>query len=283
VSGCELKMKMFVLIFVLSVPLAAGVVIDCVFRSGNWALGDFYTCNLKSEPSITERGVVVTAATGNVDFMNHTRVAAFWSSSKTINFMPRLDSVFPNLVAIAIVHNHLTEIRQTDLQPYPKLKTLNFYGNDIETIEIDLFKFNPHLQDINLLDNKIRRVHPNVFDHLNDLRALNMEDNSCVTTGNEKDRPAVLELITKIKEQCSIEYRINEIKQEVTKISEQVEIQNENMKNQNENIKNQNEELASKIDDLNSKIDNIAKIIQDFMKIQLENDAKLAAIDDPQI
>jgi Leucine-rich repeat (LRR) protein len=198
-----MKMKLFWLILVLSVSFAASVVIDCEFIS--WFSTD-YQCFLIKDPMITERGTVVTEATGrHLDSRNHSSVTAFWSrnSSYTVNYMPRgLNDVFPNLDAITIKNSHLKEIRQTDLQPFSKLKVLDLDKNDIETIERDLFKFNLQLQVIFLTDNKIRRVHPNVFDHLNKLRYLDMGYNACV---NEyaADRAGVLELITKIKEHCN--------------------------------------------------------------------------------
>jgi Leucine-rich repeat (LRR) protein len=195
-------MKLMGIILVLSVPLAASLVIDCEFTS---ELFTGYFCTLIKDPMIAERDTFVTAAYGNHEnSKNDTSVTSFmsWNSSYTMNFMPRLNDVFPNLDRIYIQNNHLKEIRQTDLQSFPMLTHLYLGHNDIETIERDLFKHNPQLQVIDVEYNKIKRVHPNVFDHLNQLRFLYMDKNTCA---NERadGRAEVLQLITKIKEQCN--------------------------------------------------------------------------------
>jgi hypothetical protein len=268
-------MKLFGLILVLSVPLASSVVINCEFKSESWgAVGNVYWCKLMSDLSITERGTVVTAATGShLNSMNHAIVTAFYTtnSAYTINFMPRgLIDVFPSLIAINFIRSHLKEIRKADLQPFPKLKYLNLAYNDINNIEQDLFKYNPQLLLIYLEYNKINRVHPNVFDGLNQLERLDMTDNTCAT-GFKSDRASVLQLVAIIKSQCGsrMNFWINEIEESVIEVQKQ------------------NKELALKAQDLNSKIvklttefrnhvENLTTANQDLARITSENDAKMA-------
>jgi hypothetical protein len=199
-------MKLFVLFLVLSVPLASSVNIDCEFKHDSWArVENVYWCKIISDPSITERDTVVTAATGSHErLMNQASVTGFEAdnSSYTINFMPRgLNEMFPNLIIIRIVRSKLKVIRQADLQPFPELKYLDLNSNDIKTIERDLFKYNPLLLVIYIEYNKINRVHPNVFDHLNQLINLDMTNNICVYA-HRTNRASVLELIENIKHQC---------------------------------------------------------------------------------
>jgi Leucine-rich repeat (LRR) protein len=197
-------MKLIGIIFVLSVPFAASLVIDCEFTS---ELFTGYFCTLIKDPIIIERDTVVTAAYGNHEnSKNHVSVTSFmsWNLSYTMNFMPGgLNDAFPNLERIYIQNNHLKEIRRTDLQPFPMLTHLYLGHNDIETIEPDLFKHNPQLQVIDVEYNKIKRVHPNVFDHLNQLRFLYMDKNTCANERGADGRAEVLRLITKIKDQCN--------------------------------------------------------------------------------
>jgi Leucine-rich repeat (LRR) protein len=206
-------MMLFGLFLVLSVPLAFSVVIDCEFKHDSWACVDnVYWCKLISDPSITERDTVVTAATGSHErLMNHATVTGFYGSGKTINFMPRgLNEMFPNLIIIRIVRSKLKVIRQADLQWFPELKYLDLNSNDIKTIEQDLFKYNPLLLVIYIEYNKISRVHPNVFDHLNQLINLDMTNNVCVSA-HRINRASVLELIANIKHKCG-----SDIEEDVT-------------------------------------------------------------------
>jgi hypothetical protein len=196
-------MKLIGIILVLSVSFAASLVIDCTFTKGHVV---YYYCELKSDPSIAERDMVVTSAYGeHKESMKHINVTSFMSlnSSYTINYMPRLNDLFPNLDRIVIQYNHLKEIRQTDLQPFSKLTHLFLAFNDIETIEPDLFMYNPQMEVIELQNNKITRVDPNVFDQLNQLLQLNVNNNTCVDgfTGYHAE---VRTLTTKIKKQCNV-------------------------------------------------------------------------------
>jgi gas vesicle protein len=241
-------MKLFGFILLLSAPFASSIAINCEFKNDVWSyVGDLYTCDLiSSNISITARGSVVTAATGNhLNSMNHASVTGFasWISSNTINFIPRgLNDVFPNLVGILMKSCRMKKIRQADLRPFPKLKYLSLRDNDIETIERDLFKYNPQLQYINLDYNKINRVHPNVFDQLNELNYFDLDNNACVT-GYGTNRTSVLELVAKMKNQCQsdVDKWTQEIEESVSNISNQV-------KSHIENTKNQYDELALRVD-----------------------------------
>jgi chaperonin cofactor prefoldin len=262
-------MKLFGLILLLFVPFASSFVIDCEFKIGNWAvINNIYGCEPKINPTITDRDIVMTSATGNHHngSMNHASVKGFriLNSSHTISYMFRgLINVFPNLIAIMISSCHMKEIRQTDLQPYSKLKNLDLDSNDIETLERNLFKNNPQLEAIFLQHNKIKQVHPNVFDQLSELQYLYMNYNSCVTE-NGSTRTDALKLITKIKDQCDNYDLVNEIEANVTKIGDQVKVHIENMKSQID-------DLALKMENSNSKIDILTKMIQDMLKITSEN------------
>jgi hypothetical protein len=59
-------MKLFGLILLLFVPFASSFVIDCEFKIRGWAvINNIYNCEPKISPMITERGIVMTSASGN--------------------------------------------------------------------------------------------------------------------------------------------------------------------------------------------------------------------------
>jgi hypothetical protein len=263
-------MKLAWSILLLSVSFASSIVIDCQFKIRKLSgVGAVHYCDINSNSnlSITERDTVVTAVTGTILNEN---VMGFWSSSSssTINYMPRLNDVFPNLVVILVHSARMREIRQSDLQPYPELKYLALYANLIETLEKDLFKYNPQLLNIDLQVNRIKRVHPSVFEQLNKLEYLGMAANECVkeTAHNRTD---VLHLITKIKSHCHNYDLVYEIESKLAKTSDQIQDQNESMKDLNE-------EIVKRIESSNSKIENLTKMIQDLAKNNSENEAKMA-------
>jgi hypothetical protein len=202
-------MKYFSFILLISIPLASSVILDCKFEDSVWDVmfGQMYSCRLISNPAITDPGMVVTAVNGNhVDSMSNANVTGLRTVQlNVVNYMPLgISHLLPNLDSIIIESSHLQELRQSDLQQFPKLKYLNIYINDIKTLERDLFKFNPMLAFIRLYSNKIMQVHPTAFDNLNNLAYLDLNDNVCITGDADTGQKIVI-LIQQMKDQCQLD------------------------------------------------------------------------------
>lgn len=60
-------------------------------------------------------------------------------------FPSSIEKTFNNLLAIYINDGELVQITQSDMKVFPLLRYLDLFGNKIETIDGDLFKFNPNL------------------------------------------------------------------------------------------------------------------------------------------
>jgi Leucine-rich repeat (LRR) protein len=181
--------------------MTAAVVIECEFDTLYWhVIGISYSCNLSVDPLITSPGVTVTTATGDhKPPLSHADILGFYSSRKTINFMPRgLNDVFPNLSLIYIYSAGMKEIHQSDLKQFPRLRFFSLYINAITVVEQDLFKFNPELEYISLDDNKITQIHPTVFDHLSKLVVLCLESSMCIDAF-AYNRSAVEDVISTVK------------------------------------------------------------------------------------
>lgn len=117
-------------------------------------------------------------------------------------FPQSLLKTFPNLIAVYINDGNLQEIHQSDLEPFTALRLLDLFGNRLEVIEPDLFKFNPKLEVIWLSNNQIRKIDPKVFDHLENLSFLYLMDNVCIEQ-SETNRTEVIKLIQNVKAKCS--------------------------------------------------------------------------------
>lgn len=121
-----------------------------------------------------------------------------------VEYFPHgLDKIFPDLYEVDFWHSGLKEIRQVDLKPFGKLKSILVHNNMIEYIEKDLFKFNPDLVYVNLDYNKISYIDPNVFDNLNSLKWLFLINLSCIDKRSWNDRQDTLNVITEMKGKCS--------------------------------------------------------------------------------
>ncbi|KAG5668404.1 hypothetical protein PVAND_016344 [Polypedilum vanderplanki] len=274
-------MKILSILLLLN-PLIFAVVIDCEFESYSWTLiGSKYTCLLKKNPSINSLNTFITAANGNHynSSMSHENVQGFYSTSSfyILHYMPHgLSKIFPNLIAILINYSQMKEIHQKDLEQYEKLKYIQIWGNDIEYLEKDLFKYNTELEYISFGgNNKINQIYPTIFDHLSKLQQLYLSRNQCIQK-DRTDRSGVLELIKEVKILCS-----------TTLFLDQLEHFNETNRINFESVKNQLIEKSSKIESIltkqnekfNQQTENILKNVSKHMNQQ---DKKLMTKTDEQ-
>ncbi|KAG5668257.1 hypothetical protein PVAND_016204 [Polypedilum vanderplanki] len=258
----------------LLIPSISAINISCHFRTYIWNfIGSVYECHV-SDLTITSLNTVITSANGTHynSSMNHEKVTSFHSDSKDIHYMPHgLNKIFPNLVSILIANTHIKEIHQKDLEQYPKLKLISLYGNEIEYLEKDLFKFNTQLKYIFFHFNKINQIYPTIFDHLNQLECLFLSANHCVNK-DKTDKSGVIELIKEVKENClpsnySLMNQLEDLKgkmnmsnfesflRQFIKKSSNLESKMENMTNK------QNEKLKKSESNLNQKVESTAKKI----------------------
>lgn len=128
----------------------------------------------------------------------------FKVSDSIFYYFPKdLENAFPTpLKGIHIDRSKLKEIHQSDLMSYDNLEFLDISGNEIQSIEKDLFKFNPNLAYISLSHNHIKHVNPIVFDDLSKLKTLYSALNPCIPH-KESNGNNIEASINEIREKCS--------------------------------------------------------------------------------
>lgn len=99
-----------------------------------------------------------------------------------IGFVPKgIENFFPNLLGLRISNANIKYLTKRDLQPFRQLELLSFDGNQIETLNSDLFYYTPNLKWIFFDYNKISHVGLGTFDSLVNLRQINLELNACIS------------------------------------------------------------------------------------------------------
>lgn len=194
----------------LSALCATAVNVECKYSSNyDWTIvGKIYYCEVQSDPEITSIALAkITSVSGaHEQGKNNDKVEGFEIAGKTVNYFPHgIEKFFKNLKLVRIASSHLKQISQADLKVFPKLENVDFYDNDIEVLDNELFKFNPKLKIIFVYNNKISKIHSNTFDNLNYLSNLYVSFNKC--TGGIYDVAdsisEVQEVIQQLKTQCS--------------------------------------------------------------------------------
>ena len=138
-----------------------------------------------------------------------------------LSFPKGFEKIYPNLNAISIMNLGFNRITAEDLKPFPNLKHLILYKNNLTIIEEDLFQHNPGLESVSFSHNQIVHIDPQVFSHLGGLKWLRLEGNRYnnrtaeIQDATRKER--VLELIKIIEDGNCVNYpvRIQSLKDEI--------------------------------------------------------------------
>lgn len=192
-------------------------------------------------------------------------VQFLFSSKKAFFFFPQnLHEKFPKLEFITFFSANISTLRKSDLESFgSQLKILNFYDNNLEVIEADLFEENPNLVSIDLGLNKIKHVAEGALNNLKNLKYLGFQSNPC-HSGNGQNRQSVIEFIQEIENKCGdhkveennpknyFEVRIEEITEKNLENDFEVKVKElediiANLKVKNEKLQRQNSELIKKI------------------------------------
>lgn len=92
-----------------------------------------------------------------------------------------IEGFFPNLEVLIWVYGNLMSITADDLKPFPEMKNLALWDNEIVSLDSDLFQHSPMLDVFHVTSNKIANVGHNVLANLNELREVWFSNNPCIS------------------------------------------------------------------------------------------------------
>ncbi|CAH1733587.1 unnamed protein product [Chironomus riparius] len=129
-------------------------------------------------------------------------VDGFHANRQIISYFPQgLDWFFPNLISLSVMRCGMKEIHQSDLKPFPGLRSLNMYDNKLQVLEQGLMDYNPNLEVVGFHGNRLVHIDPNVFDNLNKMTDLYVEGVPCIDK-NTDTRDETLACVNIMKTQC---------------------------------------------------------------------------------
>jgi hypothetical protein len=161
-------------------------------------------CSLQGNYTITARNESVTGVIGeHKSFKSNNHVFAVWMLYLEMFYLP-IDIVrhFRHIAGLTINHSQLKELKQSDMEPFYKIRELYLIGNDLEVLEAGVFEFNKRLELLWVDGNKIKVIESGVFNGLAKLRYLNVREEKCMLQKVQYDYEEVLKLIRKIHRKC---------------------------------------------------------------------------------
>ncbi|KAG5668989.1 hypothetical protein PVAND_016892 [Polypedilum vanderplanki] len=176
----------FLFIFFAIFQLSNAVTIDCNYHKDGdwWAVTLKYYCEVTNDLNINSKDMTdIDGVNGELPSgITLDDIQGVNMENLTTFYFPKgLEKIFKNLLMIDINYGRLKEIHQNDFSPFPQLKSLELFENDIEVLEDDLFKFNPNLEMIWLSSNKIFHVSPTAFAAIKNLRYISFDSNPCAS------------------------------------------------------------------------------------------------------
>lgn len=191
-----------IFVFLIVVSSSHGLTIECTFRNETWVVvGTLYTCHFNIVDSINPTEVT------DVYGVHHSGkssldVEGLHVQPETIlsRFPQKIEEIFPNLSIISWVDGVLTSITADDLKPFPKLRFLDLYNNNIESLDGDLFQYTSEIQHVNFGHNLIKTVGDGLFDGL-ELKNAGFYLNPCISVIAETPA-AIQEFKSLLKKQC---------------------------------------------------------------------------------
>lgn len=190
----------FCVIAALTLKLASGFDLKCEESDETFFhYGEYRVCLVK-DLVITTPNKVVTSVNGDI---NPSQLIGIDIKDQTMNYFPKgLGKFFPNLMFLRSRKSHLKTLHKEDFKSMSQLEWIAIYGQDIETLDSDLFEYTPKLNLVYLEKNKIKHVGDGLLRGLKDLNFAYFSDNPCINKEG-KTKEEIKSLILKLEENCS--------------------------------------------------------------------------------
>lgn len=159
------------------------ILLDCNYGEQNYDIvGAVYACDARITKSGSSDDVVATVMGNHQSGHSHIDVKGLQVSGQRLeNFPKQIERFFANLRAIYFSKTEIFKISSDDLQPFPLLVNLVMNGNQLVTLDGNLFEHTPNLQRIDFDDNKILHVGVGILNHLNSLQTVWFDRNVCIS------------------------------------------------------------------------------------------------------
>ena len=149
-----------------------------------------------------------------------TTLQALVFNDQTVHYLPKgINKFFTNLTVLTVWRSHTKLVTQDDFMLLTQLEEVQIVGNDLETLDDDLFKFNPKLKSISFTYNKLLFIGENLLSNLKELHRGFFGSNPCINAnaGSLSEMPALVqELKLKCKGPRELIKYIDQMKKENT-------------------------------------------------------------------
>lgn len=178
--------------------------LHCNYERAGWddIIGPAYACKV-SNLNVTKPRTPITGLRGqHPEGYSNDKVNTFLIFEQICEYFPvGVEKYFKSLTGLAVQKSGLKRITKGDLKPFGNLKSISLFGNELTSLESDLFMFNPKLKLISVFNNHLKHVTRNVFDRISHLERAYFSDNPCINE-NFLSPDKIEQLKCKLIESC---------------------------------------------------------------------------------
>lgn len=182
------------------IALSRAFTMNCDFQYVNWTMvGRRYTCTVLSIDFSDDNLTQAWNVTGEHlnEELTDEDVEGIMIMNENFNgaYPQGIGEIFPNVVTIRVDNSGIRELKREDLMPYPNLLMIVLMGNELETLDANVFDGTPKMECINFNRNRIRHLGPRVFKRLENLMALRLAGNFCIDAEAEMNPAALVDVL----------------------------------------------------------------------------------------
>ena len=193
-------------LFYYAITLAAlavlidAIEVNCAFSDIENCVRNCYQCNVQ-KLVITRRNQTITTINGNhFKYDSNDNVVTLKIIDQLVFFLPSgFVNHFPFLSVLKIWTSGLRSIVQEDIRDMKYLTDFSLSGNDLETLNSNLFQFNQRLIKIDFTRNRLKHIGLNLLKPLKNLVYADFYRNDCIHDGA---RYSFEDLKTSLRKKC---------------------------------------------------------------------------------
>lgn len=228
------KLRSFIRFFQQAIALSIlmticdAININCAFSDLENCVRNCYQCTVQ-KLIVTRRNQTVEGVNGNHWDYEHTNedVVILKIVDQLVLFLPSgLENKFPFLSVLKIWSSGLRSLVQEDIRGMKYLTDLSLSGNDLETLNSNLFEFNRRLIKIDFTRNHLKHIGLNLLKPLKSLVYADFYRNDCIHDGARYEFD---KLKTSLREKCQptsimMAEEVESLSNEIESLNKELEI-----------------------------------------------------------
>lgn len=262
-----MKLKLWILVNFTFINLAncdsEPNTINCTFTNTYFLNKPNYCCEIYAlNASLNVEAIAGVHKEGKTN----ENVTAIFIADAEIEKLPKgFEFFFPNLLSIEVTRSRMKQLTKDDLIHFKKLERLKVRGNQLSTLDFNVFESNPKLTVIDVSENKVDNVLENVL-------TKNLKSCNCKIEQNVNE---VEVLMAKIE---GLQNRNKILKEKITELlaknQTQLEIENQKLKNNILYVKSNNVKMKDYIVNLRKTSESNKQVEVDKTVEKCENEKK---------